>query len=135
MDDSEIEAWLRQSKPIGLTLDALEWVDRAIKFVLAKCARGVSRALSDTATSALTVLDTLAVVLAKGIKLAEHISQWVLYLMRKILGLLGYGHIVEAADLSESFIRHTLMALQQRVHLMAQVALDRALVQGRGVPN
>ena len=131
--DEDIARWLKQDTPVSMTNTTLEWLSHAIAYVLNKCASGASWLVSGVATTSFTLFDQLAYILTAGVNLAENISLWVVFLMRKILRLLGYQDIVDAADLTRSFIRTIFLRLQQRVNQIAQNALSEALVEGRAI--
>jgi hypothetical protein len=78
-------------------------------------------------------MDQLSFILSTGVNLAENISKWVIFLIRKILRLMGHRDIVDAADLTQNFIRTILLRLQERVSQIARTALSNALVEGRAI--
>ena len=53
--------------------------------------------------------------------------------MRKIMQLLGLGKVVEAADLTHTFIRQALIRLSTLVNNYCRCILDKVLVDGRGL--
>lgn len=131
--EAGIKEWLKQSGPMNMTISSLEWLNQAIVYVINKCISGAARLISQTATTSLSIMDSLAIILAKGVNMAETVSTWVLYLIRKILTLLGYSPAVEAADITRNYVRSILIDLQQKVNRYAQSALSQTLVQGRGL--
>lgn len=131
--DSALLAWLKQNKFMSLTLTSLEWLNQALLYVLDKCMKGVSRVLSYSIGNSLTLMDQLAYILKKGIDLSTEVSDLVLYLMRKFLMLIGYGNVVQAADLTRDYIRFVLNTLQVKVNQLVQSALSKALVKGQAI--
>ncbi|WP_347331324.1 lipase family protein [Marinimicrobium locisalis] len=131
--DIAVERWLLDKTFIGLTVDSLEWLGRAMVYVLERCMTGAARILSMAGSTQLTILDSIAVMLEKGVSLTETVSRWVLYLVRKILVLLGRPDIVEGADITRAFLRQVLLDLQQRVNTMVRRVLDQTLVKGQSV--
>lgn len=131
--DDGIANWLKQNTPLSMTITTIEWLNHALVYVLNKCVRGAEWLVSDSFTNGFTLMDKLAYILHKGVNLAETISEWVVYLMRKIMRLLGHGDIVEAADLTRNFIRSTLTQLQFRLNQFAKEALSQAMVDGRAI--
>ncbi len=131
--DSQIEAWLKKSKPIAFGFEAMNWLNTAIFYVLKKCLKGAAYLISKVAGTTLTLMDQLAIILKKGIDIAETVSSWVLLLIRKIMQLLGYGHVVEVADLTREFILSVLTKLQHKANMIAQNALSQVLVKGRAI--
>jgi len=132
-DDNSIARWLKDSTPVGLTITSIEWLNRALVYVLEKCLNGAAWVISKAATTSLTLMDRLAYIMQKGVSLAETTSSWVVYLMRKILQVLGMGRIVETADLTHVFIRAVLINLQQKINQYVQSVLSKILVKGRAV--
>ncbi|UZJ45206.1 lipase family protein [Marinimicrobium sp. C6131] len=131
--DREIEHWLLSNHLVSFSMDSLEWLGRALVYVLERCMTGAARLLSAAGSTQLTLLDSIAVILDKGIKLADTVSRWVLYLVRKILMLIGRPEVVESADISRTYLRHILMELQRKVNALVQRVLDQSLVNGRAV--
>lgn len=131
--DREIEHWLLSNHLVSFSMDSLEWLGRALIYVLERCMAGAARLLSAAGSTQLTLLDSIAVILDKGIKLADTVSRWVLYLVRKILMLIGRPEVVESADISRTYLRHILMELQRKVNTLVQRILDQSLVNGRAV--
>lgn len=131
--DTGIKEWLKQSGPINMTITSLEWLNQAIVYVINKCIAGAAQLISIAATTTLSIMDSLAIILEKGVNMAEAVSTWVLYLIRKILCLLGYSPAVDAADITRHFVRSVLLDLQQKVNRFAQTALSQTLVQGRAL--
>lgn len=84
-------------------------------------------------TGTMTLMDKLAYLLHKGLNIAQAASSWVLYLIRKIMQLLGFGKAIEKADLTYHFIRQSLIRLSTLVNDYCQRILDSILVDGRGV--
>lgn len=131
--DSGIEQWLKQSAPLSMTLSTLEWLNHAIAYVIRKCMAGAAHVISQGASSSFTIMDRLALIIEKGVNLAETVSRWVIYLLRKILSLLGYKPAVDAADVTRHFVRQLLVDLQHKVNQFARQALSNTLVQGRAI--
>lgn len=120
-------------RPIAISLTALEWLNHALLFVLEKCMQGAARLISQTFTTSFTLMDSIACILKKGVNLVETVSVWVVYLIRKILILLGQRPSVEAANLTQQYMRAVLLQLQQRANHIAKQALSDALVEGRAL--
>lgn len=131
--DREIEHWLLSNHLVSFSIDSLEWLGRALIYVLERCMAGAARLLSGAGSTQLTLLDSIAVILNKGIKLADTVSRWVLYLVRKILMVIGRPEVVESADISRTYLRHILMELQHKVNALVQRVLNQSLVNGRAV--
>jgi hypothetical protein len=132
-DDDSIARWLRNGSPIGFTITSIEWLSHALLFVLKNCMNGSAFGISQTFSSTYTLMDKLAYVLETGVNLVNDVSSWVLFLMRKIMEILGLGKVLDAADLSREFIQRLLMRLQERINQYVQGALGQIMAQGRNI--
>lgn len=128
-----MERWLLDKTFIGVTADSLEWLGKAMVYVLERCMAGAARLLSLVGSTQLTILDSIAFMLEKGISVSETVSRWVFYLVRKILLLLGRQDIAEEADITQAFLRQVLLELQQKVNNMVQRVIDQSLVKGQSI--
>jgi hypothetical protein len=131
--DEQIKRWLKSTGPIGMTITTIEWLNRALLWVLRKVIRGVEWVISETFATSFTLMDKLAYILAKGVKLVDNLSSWVVLLIRKLMRLMGYGDLVEATDMTRTFIRTILLKFQRRLNLFAKEALSKTLAQGRAI--
>lgn len=131
--DEGIANWLKENTPLSMTITTIEWLNHALIYVLKKCVQGAEWLISDAFTSSFTLMDKLAYILSQGINLAETISSWVVYLVHKIMRILGYGRMVEAAEMTRDFIQTILVQLQHRLNQYAKEALSQALVKGRAI--
>lgn len=131
--ESALLAWLKQNSFISLNLTTLEWLNQALLYVLDKCMKGLSKVISYSIGTTLTLMDQLAYLLEKGIDLSTEVSDLVLFLMRKFLTLIGYANVVVAADLTQDFIRLVLQTMQTKVNQMVKSALSQALVKGQAI--
>ena len=116
-----------------MTVTTLEWLSHAIIYVLKKCTEGIEWLISDSFTNGFTLMDKLAYILSKGLRLAETISSWVVLLMRRIMRLLGHKEILDAADLTRAIIHSTLLNLQTTLNRYVTTALNQAMVNGRAI--
>ena len=130
---TEIEPWLNNKSPISFTPTNLEYLDKAINYVLLKVAKGIGSAVGAGLTGSFTLLDQMAYILRKGIDLSKNLSTLVLSLVRKIAELLGMRKTIEAADATMIFIRNLFQRLHQKVSEQAQKILDAVLVKGRSI--
>ena len=125
--------WLSIQSPIGITITTLEWLNRALIYVLEKCANGAAWIISEGFTNSFTLMDQLAYILTKGINLAENTSNLVLQLIKKIMTMLGMKKVVKAEEVTREFIRNILLRLQARVNEFTKSVLNKTLVEGRAV--
>ena len=133
LQPTEIEPWLNNKSPISFTPTNLEYLDKAINYVLLKVVKGIGSAVGAGLTGSFTLLDQLAYVLRKGIDLTKHLSTLVLSLLRKIAELLGMRRTIEAADATLAFIRNLFERLHRKVSEQAQKILDAVLVNGKSI--
>ena len=133
LQPTEIEPWLNNKSPISFTPTNLEYLDKAINYVLLKVAKGIGSAVGAGLTGSFTLLDQLAYILRKGIDLTKHLSTLVLSLLRKIAELLGMRKTIEAADATLAFIRNLFERLHRKVSEQAQKILDAVLVNGKSI--
>lgn len=131
--DAGVIRWLKEDTIFSSTVSVIEWLNDALLFVLKKCLKGAEWIISSTLGTTLTLTDQLAFILHKGINLAKEISGWVVYLMKKILKFLGYSVEVDAAEMTATFIKATLIKLNQKLNIIASSALNKVLVEGRAV--
>lgn len=131
--DASIVQWLKSYTPIGLTVTVMEWLSQAIVYVLKKCIKGAEWIISQSACTYFTLMDQLAYILKKGIDISENVSTLVLYLVRKIMQILGMKRTLEKADLTREFIRNLFLKLQTKANTYAKAALSDILVNGRAV--
>jgi len=132
-DEESIKRWLREDGPGGVTVSALDWLEGAIKFVLEKAFKGALWVISTTFSTTFTLLDKLAYMLHKGVELAGEASMWVVYLVRKILRIIGGQDKVEKENLTLGFLRYVFQRLMNRVNQYVKDALSNMLVDGRAI--
>lgn len=132
-NENSIKRWLTDKTPIGLTITSIEWLNRALIFILDKCLDGAAWMISKSFKNSFTLMDQLAYILHKGINLAETTSAWVLHLIRKIMQVIGMKKAVETADLTHQFIRAILSHLQHKINQYTRSVLSKVLVKGRAV--
>lgn len=130
-NDAGIEQWLKQNTPFGLTITTIEWLNQALIYVLKKCLDIGARLISATFSTTFTLMDQIAYILKKGIDLSKAISEWVVYLIRKIMHLLGMKKVVEKADLTFEFIQGIFIRLSRQINEYVQRVLSNVLVNGR----
>tara|TARA_R100000027_G_scaffold63236_1_gene55790 strand:+ start:68 stop:280 length:213 start_codon:yes stop_codon:yes gene_type:complete len=68
----------------------------------------------------------MAYLLAKGIKMAEHVGYWVERLMRKIMQALGMRAPESRESLTEGLIRHVLRRLMAQSNKDARNAIQKS---------
>lgn len=133
IDSDSVEKWLNLKSPVSFTVTNLEWVDKAISYVLSKCLKGIGAALTLGISSSLTLMDQLAYFIKKGVNLADNVSSLVLRLLRKIMEILGMKPVLDKVNATHAFIRNIFQQLSNRVSAYCQRVLDNVLVNGQGV--
>lgn len=132
-DDVGIEHWLNKKGPISFSVTNLEWLDKAINYVLTKCLNVITDVIGGAASGVLTLMDRLAYILKKGIDLSNKLSSLVISLIRNVMAMLGMKPIIEKADVSHAFIRGIFQNLSHRVSSYCQRVLDGVMVNGQSV--
>jgi len=131
--DAGIEQWLKKDVRVPSTMEALEWISDAIGYVVRKCVSAVASTIDFVGASMFTIMDKLSYILSKAMRIDELLSDWVLYLMRKISNFLGKVSAVETADISRETIRNLLTQLSKKANEMAYRALSKTLAGGRAI--
>jgi len=133
LKESDIEPWINNKSPISFTPTNLEYLDKAINYVLLKVVSGIGNAVLGAATETFTFLDRIAWVISKGIDLSKNMSGLVLSLLRKIAEILGMRKTISAAEATLIFIRNLFQRLHQKVSEQARKVLDAVLVNGKSL--
>ncbi|MEQ3634234.1 MULTISPECIES: lipase family protein [Thalassolituus] len=128
-----INRWLNDKASVSFHVTNLEWLDKAISYVVGKCLKAIGMAMSNAFSATFTLMDRLAYILRKGINLATAISDLVLNLIRKMMSMLGMKPILEKADATHAFITRIFQQMSARVGAYCQRALDSVLVNGQGM--
>lgn len=74
-------------------------------------------------TTGLTFLDQLAMLLEKGARASQEVSEHVMNLLQKIMAMLGRA-VRTVSDLTLGFIRYVLMTLSRSIYQMANMAVS-----------
>ena len=115
--DLSIKQWLTQKSRATFSMDSLHWLQSAIVFVVKKITSVIG------SFENFTVMDHLAYVLAKGINLAEKLSKWVKYFIRKVMEVLGLKPSPHETIFSKNFIRDILGRLERKIYQSVDSAL------------
>jgi len=119
-DDVQIAQWLMDKTRATFSMNTLRWLSGALVYVLKKIKAIVN---SQQITGQFTLMDHLAYVLAKGINLAETLSNWVLLFIRKVMEVLGLKPVGKSEELNKDFIRNMLNRLQAKINTQVDAAL------------
>ena len=103
------------------------WAQSALTYVIQKVCLAAAIPLQAAVGAALTVADSLAYILSKGIKLAGHVSSGVLCLIRKFAQALGMKVSDNAEDLNRQVITSVLKRMTSEAHRNAERAARAAM--------
>jgi triacylglycerol lipase len=131
--DSSIENWLKIKSPASLTMTNIEWLDRAINYVLVKCIKGIGTSLTMAVGGGGNLMDILSYILVKAIDISSVISSLVFLLVRKIMSIIGMQPLLDQADLSKQFIRQVFTRLSNKVNDEVRRTLSDALAKGKAI--
>jgi len=124
--EAAVEGWLKSRSPVNSHSPAFwRWVDAALIYVVKKVLMGAVLAMQGAFIGALTVADKLAIILEKGLYLAEQISIWVELLIRKLLQALGMKVESSKETITRSLIKRVLLQLNDKANREARNALRK----------
>ena len=112
--DAAVERWLTSDGVLSLTANTLELMDAALLYVIKKAINAAGILVVTAAASAFTLLDRLAMFMAKAGKVSADVNMWVYHLMKKMASLIGIK-VVEGTDLTVSFIRVVFLRLHHKI--------------------
>lgn len=112
--ESAVERWLKSDGVLSFTASTLELLDAALIYVVKKVVNLAGIAVVSTAAGSLTLLDRLAMFMARAAKVSSDLSIWVYRLVRKMAALIGV-RVKEGADLTVAFIRTVFMRLHRKI--------------------
>jgi hypothetical protein len=112
--DSAVERWLKSDGFLSFTASTLELLNAALMYVVKKIVHVAGIALVGVAAGTLTLLDRMAIFMAKAAKVSSDLSIWVYHLVKKMAALIGIK-IKEGVDLSVQFIRVVFFRLHRKI--------------------
>lgn len=119
--DSSIEAWLKAEGAISFSLNTARLLSAAILWVVKKLVNLTGIAVVMAGSTTFTLLDRLAMLMNKGLQLAEDISIWVLRLIRRMAQMLGIA-LREGAEMTLHFIRQVFIQAHHAVSELVRQA-------------
>lgn len=119
--DSTIEQWLESDGVVAFSANSLELVNAALLYVLKKIVHATGIVVVGAFASTFTLLDRLAIFMAKAVEMSAELSHWVYYLIRKMASMVGIV-VKEGASLTVTFIRLVFARLYERVASMVRQA-------------
>lgn len=111
--DYAIEKWLKSNGVVSFTANYLELLNAELLYLIKKLVNLAGIAIVSAAAGTLTLLDRMAILLAKGAKISADLSVWVYYLVKKMAALIGIK-IREGADLTVELIRTVFIRVQRK---------------------
>lgn len=115
--DSAIEHWLKSDGVVTFVASTLEILNAAFVYVIKKVMNLAGIAIVVGGGTTLTLLDRMAMYMAKAAKTSKDLSLWVYHLVKKMAALIGIK-VKEGMDLTVSFIRHVFMSLHGKISAM-----------------
>jgi len=122
--EAAIEHWLKSKSPVDSSSASFwRWVESAFIYVFKKISMTALLTLQGALITTMTLADKIAYLLAKGIELADHISDWIELLMRKLMQALHMKAPATKKELTHDLMRRVLMRLTEESNRHARNAL------------
>src|SRR5690554_2202690 len=131
-DDNSIERWLTNGRKLVLDVVQLEWLERAIWYVLKKSMSYLKISIDffNIGNSNFTIYDTIAYVFDKALsaadKFIEAIPSLIMALINKICSLWS-GKTVNSVSDPLALIREVFLKFQNRLYAHCRQAIDSVL--------
>lgn len=109
-----VERWLQSDGIVSFTANTLELLDAALLYVIEKVINATGIVLVAGFATYFTLLDRMAVFMAKAAKTTVKVSIWVHHLIRKMAALIGIV-VKEGADLTVEFIRMVFNRVYRKI--------------------
>ena len=95
----------------------MELMDAALMYVLKKVFHLAGISLVTVASTQLTLLDRLAMFMAKAAKVSVDVSVWIFHLIKKMAAFIGVK-VKEGTDLTVAFIHTVFLKLHEKISNM-----------------
>jgi triacylglycerol lipase len=115
--DHAVQKWLKSDGVVAFTANTLELLNAALLYVIKKVINLAGIAIVTAAAGTLTLMDRMAMLLARGAKVSAELSSWVFFLVKKMASLIGLT-IKAEADLTVELIRMVFLRVHQRISNM-----------------
>jgi hypothetical protein len=115
--DLTIEKWLKSDSAISFSANTLELLNAALLYVIKKVIHAAGIILVTAAATTFTLLDRLAIFMAKAAHVSADLSSWVYHLVKKIAALIGIT-VKKGADLTVTLIRMVFIRLHNKISEM-----------------
>lgn len=112
--DVTVERWLQSDGILPFTANTLDLLDAALLYVIKKVIHVAGIIVVGAAASTFTLLDRLAMFMAKAAKISADVSVWAYHLVKKMAAIIGIV-VEKGADLTASFIRAVFLRLHQKI--------------------
>lgn len=109
-----IEKWLQSDNIVSFEANTLELLDAALVYVIEKVINLAGIVIVTAFATGFTLLDRMAVFMAKAAKATVKVSVWVYHLIRKMAALIGVV-VKEGMDLTVDFIRMVFNRVYRKV--------------------
>lgn len=124
--ESAVEHWLKSKSPVTASSPHIwQWINEAIIYILKKAFGAAATLLQSGFIGAVTLADTIAYMLRKGIELSISIGEWVLLLMHKIMEVLGMKKVDSTDSLNQTLMRNTMIQLIDKTNQEAKNAIQK----------
>lgn len=112
--DSAVERWLKSDGVISFAASTLDILNAAFIYVIKKVIKLSGIAIVAGTAGTLTLLDRMAIFMAKAVKVSTDLSIWVYHLVKKMAALIGIK-VKKDVDLTVAFIRHVFIRLHKKI--------------------
>ena len=121
-----VEQWLKSKSPVTASSPHIwQWINEAIIYILRKAFGAAATVLQGGFIGAVTLADTIAYMLRKGIELSIAIGEWVLLLMRKIMEVLGLKKVETIETLDQTLMRNMMIKLIDKTNQEAKSVIQK----------
>lgn len=124
-----VKSWLESKSTVHAgSWKIWEWINAGIIYVITKVIGVIAGPVQFGLMGALTVADTLAWILSKGLDFSQKtglsdLGRWVFLLINKIMQVLGMGIPDETIEMTQVFLRRVLNKLTTRTNEEAKRAI------------
>lgn len=109
-----IEAWLQSDDIASFTARTLDLMNAALFFVVEQAMHGTGIVLVSAASGGFTLLDRIAMFMAKAAKVSKEAKGWIFHLVKKMASLINV--VVKVGEsLTVEFIRMVFLRVHHRI--------------------
>ncbi len=124
--ESAVEQWLKSKSPVTSSSPHIwQWINEAIIYILRKAFGAAAKTLQGGLIGAVTLADTIAYMLQKGIEMSVAIGEWVLLLIRKIMEVLGLKKVEKIETLDQTLMRNMMIKLINKTNQEAKNVIQK----------